>query len=406
MSGLIGIPAGAIRALLAGDSMTREQSKADIQAHGLASVCDCAERLRRAGVTMPQLNAAGLTLQCVRHPYVQGATRVATEPELETYRLVHGRSAHPLCTGKTCPSGLRPLTYPNACDAAQALAWTVRLRELLDDPIKGRISDETPVVCPPVIVGSSVNGDAGAPGTIDPNSHGDRPNTRRGRALEAGEIAKARPASVPSGWRDWCAARDSIGAGFAAMIAALKRSEIPVNDVSDKIAAWAVQTAETLGSDIASVTPDHFNLALIRVGSMVVPTETDAGRALINRLKVRKIVIDPTVGVKVTKLNDDGTYNIELGEGKSLTVAKDSVKRAPPTATPKPPTQWMPRVGETAIYCPADVEGGERFEVFVASLDRTSGKYTVEYTMDGDDDVIVLDDVTAAELAEPPSETA
>ena len=401
----IGIPAGAVRALLAGDSMVRSHSKADVQAHGLASVCDCGDRLRRAGVTMAALNDAGFTLQCIGHTYVQGAGRVATDAELETYRLTHGRSAHPLCTGKTCPSGLRPLTYPNGANGAQALAWTVRLRELLDDPIKGRISDEVEVVCPPVIVGSSVNGDAGAPGTIDPNSHGDRPNTRRGRALEAGEVAKARPAHVPSGWRDWCAARDSIGAGFSAMLAALKKSEIPVNDVSDKIAAWAVSTADELDSAIRSITPDHFNLNLIRVGSMVVATDTDSGRALVNRLKVRKVVIDPVIGVKVVKINDDGTYNIEIGEGKSLSVAKDAVKRAPPPIAPKAPAQWMPKVGETALYVPTGVEGGERFEVFVASLDRASGKYTVEYTMDGDDDVIVLDDVIASELAEPPAET-
>ena len=403
MSGLIGIPAGAVRALLAGDSMVRPHSKSDVQAHGLASVCDCGQRLRRAGVTMAQLNGAGFTLQCIGHTYCQGTGRVATDAELDAYKLAHGRAVHPLCTGTTCPSGLRPLTYPNGANAAMALAWTARLRELLDDPIKGRISDEEGVVCPPVIVGTAVNGSAGAPGSISPDSHGDRPNTRRGRALEAGEVAKARPAHVPSGWRDWCAARDSIGAGFAAMISALKRSEIPTNDLSEKIAAWAVQTSETLGAEIAAITPDHFNLNLIRVGSMVVATDTDSGRALVNRLKVRKVVIDPVIGVKVVKINDDGTYNIELGEGKSLTVAKDSVKRAPPPVTPKPPAQWMPRVGETAIYCPADVEGGERFEVFVVSLDRTTGKYTVEYTMEGDDDVIVLSDVLASELAEPPA---
>ena len=403
MSGLIGIPAGAVRALLAGDSMMRPHSKSDVQAHGLASACDCNERLRRAGVTMAQLNGAGFTLQCIGHTYVQGASRVATDSELDAYKLTHGRAVHPLCTGTTCPSGLRPLTYPNGANGAQALAWTARLRELLDDPIKGRLPDETPVVCPPVIVGTAVNGSAGAPGSISPDSHGDRPNTRRGRAIEAGEVAKARPSHVPSGWRDWCAARDSIGAGFAAMVAALRRSEIPVNDLADKIAAWAVQTSETLDPVIAAITPDHFNLNLIRVGSMVVATDTDSGRALVNRLKVRKVVIDPVIGVKVVKINDDGTYNIELGEGKSLTVAKDSVKRAPPPVTPKPPAQWMPRVGETAIYCPADVEGGERFEVFVVSLDRTTGKYTVEYTMEGDDDVIVLSDVLASELAEPPA---
>ena len=399
----IGIEAGAIRSLLAGDSMTRSHTKADVQAHGLASICDCNERLRRAGVTMPQLNAAGFTLQCIGHAYVQGTNRVATDPELETYRLAHGRAAHPLCTGATCPSGLRPLTYPNGANGAQALAWTARLRELLDDPIKGRLPDETPVVCPPVIVGTAVNGSAGAPGSISPDSHGDRPNTRRGRALEAGEVAKARAPHVPSGWRDWCAARDSVGAGFAAMIAALKRSEIPANDLSEKIAAWAVQTAETLGGDIALVTPDHFNLNLIRVGSMVIPTDTDSGRALVNRLKVRRIVIDPVIGVKVLAINDDGTFNVELGEGKSLTVAKDAVKRAPPPVAPKAPAQWMPKVGGTALYVPTGVEGGERFEVFVAALDRTSGKYTVEYTMEGDDDVIVLDDVLASELAEPPA---
>ena len=403
MSGLIGIPAGAVRALLAGDSMTRPHSKADVQAHGLASACDCNERLRRAGVTMAQLNGAGFTLQCIGHTYVQGASRVATDSELDAYKLTHGRAVHPLCTGTTCPSGLRPLTYPNGANGAQALAWTARLRELLDDPIKGRISDETPVVCPPVIVGTAVNGSAGAPGSISPDSHGDRPNTRRGRALEAGEVAKARPAHVPSGWRDWCAARDSIGAGFAAMVAALRRSEIPVNDLSDKIAAWAVQTSETLDPVIAAITPDHFNLNLIRVGSMVIPTETDAGRSMVNRLKVRRIVIDPTVGVKVTAINADGTFGVELSEGKSLTVPKDAVKRLPPPPAPKAPEAWVPRVGETALYVPTGVEGGERFEVFVSAIDRTSGKYTVEYTMEGDDDVIVLDDVLASELAEPPA---
>lgn len=399
----IGIPAGAVRALLAGDSMVRSHSKADVQAHGLASVCDCGERLRRAGVTMAQLNAAGFTLQCIGHTYVQGSARVATDSELDAYKLTHGRAVHPLCTGATCPSGLRPLTYPNGGNRDHAMGWTARLRELLDDPVKGRLPDTALVTCPDVIVGTALNGTAGAPGTIDPNSHGDRPNTRRGRALEAGEIAKARPASVPSGWRDWCAARDSIGAGFAAMLSALKRSEIPVNDVSERIAAWAVETATELGPMIGTITPDHFNLNLIRVGSMVVPTDTDAGRALVNRLKVRKVVIDPVIGVKVVKINDDGTYNIEIGEGKSLTVAKDSVKRAPPPIAPKAPAQWMPKVGETALYVPTGVEGGERFEVFVASIDRSTGKYTVEYTMEGDDDVIVLDDVIASELTEPPA---
>ena len=403
MSGLIGIPAGAIRSLLAGDSMIRECKKDDLVKNGIASVCDCGERLRRAGITMPQLNAAGFTLQCVRHPYMQGVGRVATEAELDAYKLMHGRAVHPLCTGSTCPSGLRPLTYPNGANAAMALAWTVRLRELLDDPIKGRLPDTALVTCPDVIVGSSVNGNAGAPGTIAGDDKGDRPNTRHGRALAEGEVAKARPAHVPSGWRDWCAARDSVGAGFAAMIAALKRSEIPANDLSEKIAAWAVQTAETLGGDIALVTPDHFNLNLIRVGSMVIPTDTDSGRALVNRLKVRRIVIDPVIGVKVLAINDDGTFNVELGEGKSLTVAKDAVKRAPPPVAPKAPAQWMPKVGGTALYVPTGVEGGERFEVFVSAIDRTSGKYTVEYTMEGDDDVIVLSDVLASELAEPPA---
>ena len=403
MSGLIGIPAGAVRSLLAGDSMVRPHSKSDVQAHGLASVCDCGQRLRRAGVTMAQLNGAGFTIQCIGHTYVQGASRVATDSELDAYKLTHGRAVHPLCTGTTCPSGLRPLTYPNGANGAQALAWTARLRELLDDPIKGRISDEEGVVCPPVIVGTAVNGSAGAPGSISPDSHGDRPNTRRGRALEAGEVAKARPAHVPSGWRDWCAARDSIGAGFAAMISALKRSEIPTNDLSEKIAAWAVQTSETLDPVIAAITPDHFNATLIRVGSMVIPTETDAGRSLVNRLKVRRVTIDPTVGVKVTAINADGTFNVELSEGKSLTVPKDAVKRLPPPPAPKAPEAWVPRVGETALYVPTGVEGGERFEVYVSAIDRTTGKYTVEYTMEGDDDVIVLSDVLGTELAEPPA---
>lgn len=399
----IGIPAGAIRSLLAGDSMTRSHTKADVQSHGLASVCDCGERLRRAGVTMPQLNAAGFTLQCIGHTYCQGSSRVATDPELDAYKLMHGRAVHPLCTGSTCPSGLRPLTYPNGANAAMALAWTARLKELLDDPIKGRISDETPVVCLPVIVGSSVNGDAGAPGTIASDDKGDRPDTRRGRALAAGEVAKARAPHTPSGWRDWCAAKDSIGAGFAAMVAALRRSEIPANDLADRIAAWAVQTSETLGAEIGAITPDHFNATLIRVGSMVIPTETDAGRSLVNRLKVRRVTIDPAVGVKVSKINDDGTFNIELGEGKSLTVPKDAVKRLPPPPAPKAPEAWVPKIGEIALYVPTGVEGGERFEVFVSSIDRTSGKYTVEYTMEGDDDVIVLSDVLASELAEPPT---
>ena len=401
---LVGIPAGAIRALLAGDSMTRSHTKADVQAHGLASVCDCGERLRRAGVTMTQLNAAGFTLQCIGHTYCQGTGRVATDAELDAYKLVHGRAVHPLCTGSTCPSGLRPLTYPNGANAAQALAWTARLKELLDDPIKGRLPDEAgEVVCPPVIVGTVPNGDAGAPGSISPDSHGDRPNTRRGRALEAGEVAKARAPHTPSGWRDWCAAKDSIGAGFAAMVAALRRSEIPANDLIDKIAAWATSTADELDPVIREITPDHFNLNLIRVGSMVIPTETDAGRSLVNRLKVRRVTIDPTVGVKVTAINADGTYNIELGEGKSLSVPKDAVKRLPPPPAPKAPEAWVPKIGEIALYVPTGVEGGERFEVFVSAIDRATGRYTVEYTMEGDDDVIVLSDVLGSELAEPPA---
>ena len=143
----IGVTAGCLRALLAGDVLTHEVSKADVASKGLAHFCDCAKRAHEAGgITLRELNAAGFALQCAHVSNIQGSGAPASKADIEWYNTHHGRAAHALCSGATCPSGLRPLSIPNGGGAHKVnrdtmLNWTQRLKEYLNDPIKPLADD-------------------------------------------------------------------------------------------------------------------------------------------------------------------------------------------------------------------------------------------------------------------------
>ena len=143
----IGVTAGCLRALLAGDVLTHEVSKADVASKGLAHFCDCAKRAHEAGgITLRELNAAGFALQCAHVSNIQGSGAPASKSDIEWYNTHHGRAAHALCSGATCPSGLRPLSIPNGGGAHKVnrdtmLNWTQRVKEYLNDPIKPLADD-------------------------------------------------------------------------------------------------------------------------------------------------------------------------------------------------------------------------------------------------------------------------
>lgn len=120
-----GIRAGILRALLAGDAMSRPRD----YTRGVLANCDCAARCRALGTSIEALVDGGFALQCVTHAAMQGSGSKASKEDLEFYRREHVRNFATNVTGRSCPSGLRPAKIPNAASTPDVESWYAALRD-------------------------------------------------------------------------------------------------------------------------------------------------------------------------------------------------------------------------------------------------------------------------------------
>jgi len=405
----IGVTAGCLRALLAGDVLTHEVSKADVASKGLAHFCNCAERAHKAGgISLRELNNAGFALQCAHVSNIQGSGAPASKSDIEWYNTHHGRAAHALCSGATCPSGLRPLSIPNGGGAHKVnrdtmLNWTQRVKEYLNDPVRPLPDDAIVNINDvPFIVGiDDRSGGAAIIGTDNGGGYNRKSDGSPGHSRKHdGAVGAPRSSDrLPKLWKEYVAAKESVTRGIATMHDLLHRAEVPQNDVCDALAAWALSAPLEA---IEGVNPGVFDGTIVREGVMVRPADNELGKALVTRLKVtRKPAIDPAVGVKVVKRNDDGTFVIAIMETLHMTVAPGSIERVPPPEPVKALAAWKPRVGEAALYVPTGVQGSTPIEVFIEGVNGE--KFIVLFAME-DGEEIRLNDVLPTELSEVPSE--
>lgn len=379
-----GIRAGILRALLAGDAMSRPRD----YTRGVLANCDCRARCAAVGTSIEALVDGGFALQCVTHAAMQGTGAKASAEDLAFYRREHIRNFATNVTGRSCPSGLRPAKIPNAASTPDVESWYASLRDYLNDPIKP-VSDDTLVACPAVPVTAKA--------VIVADDNGNRTGHEREKEIHkrgASGIASGAPRAVrvPAGFRDFVVAREACGAAIMGMLGALERAEVPQNDTREALAAWSLgmPTERLFG-----VQATDFDATMLRVGVAVRFKDNPEGLQG-NRRMFRGA--EPSGEITILKFNDDAT--VTLRGPRELTVPRGAIERVPPPEPVKPatPPAWAPRVGFPAIYTPVGVVGAEPIECEI--LSHKDGKFTVEFELDGE---FMTPEVLASELTEPPT---
>ena len=379
-----GIRAGILRALLAGDAMSRPRD----YTKGVLANCDCAARCRALGTSVQELVDNGFALQCVTHAAMQGNGSKASKEDLEFYKREHIRNFATNVTGNSCPSGLRPARIPNAASTPDVTSWTASLRDRLYDPIN-KVADDAIIECPavPVTKAASIVAD-------DNGNLTGRDREREAHKRGASGIASGAPRTVrvPAPFRDFVVAREACGAAIITMLGALERAEVPQNDTREALCAWSLSMPT---ERLFGVQATDFDATMIRAGSLVRFKDTPEGSQALRRMGGSI----PSDGIVVVKFNDDGSVVVR-GPKRELTVPKGSIERIPPPEPPKPvtPPAWAPKVGFPAIYTPVSVVGQEPMTVEV--IGSKDGKFIVEFELDGE---FMELGVTPSELTELPT---
>lgn len=300
------------------------------------------DRASKAGTTLQALKNSGFAIQASLHPDVQGEfmralTGAERQRRRESYRAQHADVlGDAKVTTTSCPSGLRPVSIPDAARAAHLTEWHQRLMMTVNSANPDEL-----VTCPPVAVGEgALLADATANAT------------RVTRQLQG--------KSTVEGYAAAMAAISNIEIGLKTLISTLQTADDPTSlgDALASVETWAAMKPEL------KLSPGAFDTTTVRTGVYVtiVPTAPEIGvvKALLRtagrqgeeptalRFKVESPIMTPDgSAVSAWKLSTEA-FN------KQISVRASNVKRivAPKVIVT---TAWKPLAGGLASLNGHDV---------------------------------------------------
>lgn len=382
--GLVGIRVGAIRTLLnhTGPSLGPWQHGAE---YGTGPY-NCEARLRDAGVTFAQLEAAGFALQSELYNKYKDDVRDNKGDFRKAYQAAHGgvQVDHRSNT-TTTPSGLRPRFIPATSKADQVNIWYQNLKLDLN-----KLGDDELYVAKGVVVGD------GASGTLT--------NDKTPATTSAAKGPFGRPkVSGPEGWRTFTSAMEFVKNGVASAVNCLRNSEdrAVTAPFADALAAWALTMP-----DVSKVTSAAFDTSLIRLDSEVEFVAGAPEIALAAFLAKKAGLAETPKTFRATAFSTDGTtFDVQPFEGapfkRVLTVKTTNAKRVI-RAAPAPkvdPKTWKPTAMSIAYLM------GEEVLVLSVSADGLTASIDMDGSGEGMDIPVSNLTMTAEPAVETPATT-